>query len=135
MFPLNQTEYEINTRFREKYTVAKARTDRLKNSPIPYMQKLLNSDIFKKKWLCMDSISVLLVTSLPSTKGCISYYLYLYIFNCKKWNLVLILHHFINKYLSSHSWYYGLFSMMAIMAKNVDENCRLTIYYQLLLRN
>ena len=49
MFPLNQTEYEINTRFREKYTVAKARTDRLKNSSIPYMQRLLNSDILKKK--------------------------------------------------------------------------------------
>ena len=49
MFPLNQIEYEINTRFREKYAVAKARTDRLKNSSIPYMQRLLNSDVLKKK--------------------------------------------------------------------------------------
>jgi hypothetical protein len=46
MFPLNPTvhSYDIGTRFREKYKVANARTERLKTSSIPYMQRLLNSD-------------------------------------------------------------------------------------------
>ena len=44
MFPLNHTDYQMNTRFREKFKVANAKTDRLKNSAIPYMQRLLNSN-------------------------------------------------------------------------------------------
>ena len=40
MFPLNRTE--IQTRTKEKYVVQHASTDRLKNSAIPYMQRLLN---------------------------------------------------------------------------------------------
>ena len=45
MFPLNPTveSYELETRFREKYKVTNARTERLKTSSIPYMQRLLNS--------------------------------------------------------------------------------------------
>ena len=45
MFPLNPTmqSYQLETRFREKYKVTHARTERLKTSSIPYMQRLLNS--------------------------------------------------------------------------------------------
>ena len=45
MFPLNPVvnTYSLETRFREKYQVTHARTERLKNSSIPYMQRLLNS--------------------------------------------------------------------------------------------
>ena len=42
MFPLRQLQVE--TRNPEKFYVTKARTDRLANSAIPYMQKLLNSN-------------------------------------------------------------------------------------------
>ena len=44
MFPLNSKAHYMKTRFREKYTVTEARTDRLKNSAIPYMQSLLNNE-------------------------------------------------------------------------------------------
>ena len=57
MFPVNlikcthksldcqqQCECQLQTRNREKYKVQKARTDRLQNSSIPYMQRLLNMD-------------------------------------------------------------------------------------------
>ena len=47
MFPLNPQTYDIQTRFREKFQVTKCRTDRLKNSAIPYMQRLLNSELVK----------------------------------------------------------------------------------------
>ena len=40
MFPLNPSA--VNTRNPEKYLVQPAQTDRLKNSAIPYMQRLLN---------------------------------------------------------------------------------------------
>ena len=43
MFPLNPSR--VNTRHHEKYYVQPARTSRLKNSPIPYMQRLLNAGI------------------------------------------------------------------------------------------
>ena len=40
MFPLNPANQDVyNTRFREKYLVTKARTERFKSSAIPYMQK------------------------------------------------------------------------------------------------
>ena len=42
MFPLS-AENVANTRHHEKYFVQPARTDRLKNSAIPYMQRLLNN--------------------------------------------------------------------------------------------
>ena len=43
MFPLNPSR--VNTRHHEKYYVQPARTSRLKNSSIPYMQRLLNASI------------------------------------------------------------------------------------------
>ena len=43
MFPVNPVSYDLETRFREKFQVAKSRTERHKNSAIPYMQRLLNS--------------------------------------------------------------------------------------------
>ena len=48
MFPLNKVDYHIQTRSREKFQVQEARTERLKNSSIPYMQRLLNSEVIKK---------------------------------------------------------------------------------------
>ena len=41
MFPLNPSR--VNTRHHEKYYVQPSRTSRLKNSTIPYMQRLLNT--------------------------------------------------------------------------------------------
>ena len=49
IFPLNEVISPIETRFREVYKVTKSRTERLKNSAVPYMQRLLNSDAQKKK--------------------------------------------------------------------------------------
>ena len=43
MFPLNQQRNIVNTRNSEKFFVQPARTNRLQNSAIPYMQRLLNS--------------------------------------------------------------------------------------------
>ena len=42
MFPLNNKSHEMNTRVEDKYEVQFALTNRLKNSPIIYMQRLLN---------------------------------------------------------------------------------------------
>ena len=42
MFPLNPNKEALDTRFREKFKVDNSRTDRHKNSAIPYMQRLLN---------------------------------------------------------------------------------------------
>ena len=44
MFPLNKKQHEMNTRKKEKYKVNFANTNRMKNSPIIYMQKLLNEN-------------------------------------------------------------------------------------------
>ena len=49
IFPLNYVPSTIETRFREKYKVTASRTERLKNSAVPYMQTLLNLDKAKKK--------------------------------------------------------------------------------------
>ena len=49
MFPLNPANHGIRTRFHEKFKVNKARTERLKCSAIPYMQRLLNTDDMKKR--------------------------------------------------------------------------------------
>ena len=43
IFPLNDVELTMDTRFREKFKVTADRTERLKNSAVPYMQRLLNS--------------------------------------------------------------------------------------------
>ena len=42
MFPLNKKQHEMNTRNKEKYKVNFANANRIKNSPIISMQKLLN---------------------------------------------------------------------------------------------
>ena len=42
MFPMNMLKTEVNTRYPEKFFVQPARTERLKRSAIPYMQRLLN---------------------------------------------------------------------------------------------
>ena len=44
MFPLNKKQHDMETRMEEKYQVQFANTTRLKNSPIIYMQKLLNEN-------------------------------------------------------------------------------------------
>ena len=44
MFPLNERGTTPKTRFTEKFKVYHANTERLKNSPIIYMQNLLNED-------------------------------------------------------------------------------------------
>ena len=48
MFPLNIQKSEMKTRHKEKYKVQFANTERLKKSPIIYMQKLLNIDAEKQ---------------------------------------------------------------------------------------
>ena len=49
LFPLNENNHVMKGRNTEKYQVNFANTDRLKNSSLPYMQKLLNSDVKKIK--------------------------------------------------------------------------------------
>ena len=44
MFPLNKKKLKHNTRKKEKYIVFKANTERMRRSPIIYMQNLLNKD-------------------------------------------------------------------------------------------
>ena len=48
MFPLN-SESKYNFRTKEKYVVQKAKTDRLMNSAIPQLQRVLNLDHAKRK--------------------------------------------------------------------------------------
>ena len=43
LFPQNRTECEMETRNKEKYKVNHARTNRYKNSTVPYIQRKLNS--------------------------------------------------------------------------------------------
>ena len=45
MFPLNEKRHDMETRNEDKFKVQFANTTRLKNSPIVYMQKLLNENI------------------------------------------------------------------------------------------
>ena len=45
MFPLNQTECDLKTRSREKFHVTMSRTGRLKDSSVPYMQRLMNNNV------------------------------------------------------------------------------------------
>ena len=44
MFPLSKKKKRYNTRHREKYIVFKANTERMRRSPVIYIQKLLNKD-------------------------------------------------------------------------------------------
>ena len=45
MFPLNRNFTNVNTRFHEMYQVQHANTERLKRSPLIYMQNLLNEEV------------------------------------------------------------------------------------------
>ena len=52
MFPKREKEHLMQNRNSEKYEVQSAKTNRLKNSAIPYMQRLLNNqneDLRKRK--------------------------------------------------------------------------------------
>jgi hypothetical protein len=49
MFPKDIKSHDMNTRKEEKYNVQFANTERLQNSPIIYMQKLLNTDDSKRQ--------------------------------------------------------------------------------------
>ena len=50
IFPLN--DRDVNTRFHEKFEVTRANTDRLANSAIPFMQRLLNKNDRHKRAKC-----------------------------------------------------------------------------------
>ena len=43
LFPLNHTD-GVETRSQDKYRVLHANTDRLKDSAVPYLQRLLNAN-------------------------------------------------------------------------------------------
>ena len=43
MFPLNEIQHNMDKRSNEKFKVNHARTERYRHSPIPYLQRLLNS--------------------------------------------------------------------------------------------
>ena len=49
LFPLNKNIHNMESRMTEKFKVKFAHTERLKQSSIPYMQRLLNNDINKLK--------------------------------------------------------------------------------------
>ena len=42
LFPLNMKAHDMKTRHTEKYTVLKAHTNRLMNSAVPAIQRILN---------------------------------------------------------------------------------------------
>ena len=44
IFPLNPVDYHVDTRDREVFQVTMAHTKRLKQSAVPYMQRLLNAE-------------------------------------------------------------------------------------------
>ena len=44
LFPLARSDHSMKTRAREKFKVHHAKTNRYRNSAIPYMQRLLNTD-------------------------------------------------------------------------------------------
>ena len=43
LFPFNDRELIMQTRNQEKYNILHANTERLKNSTVPYIQRVLNS--------------------------------------------------------------------------------------------
>ena len=49
MFPLNIKKHSMNTRHKQKYKVQFSKSERLKKSPIIYMQTLLNEEETSKK--------------------------------------------------------------------------------------
>ena len=55
LFPLNDKEHEMRTRNTEKYKVLHANTERLRNSTVPYIQRVLNTMQGKTKWALTHS--------------------------------------------------------------------------------
>ena len=43
LFPLNDRDLIMQTRNQEKYKILHANTERLKNSTVPYIQRMLNN--------------------------------------------------------------------------------------------
>ena len=43
LFPLNDRDLTMQTRKKEKYKILHANTERLKNSTVPYIQRILNN--------------------------------------------------------------------------------------------
>ena len=43
LFPLNDRDLIMQTRKKEKYKILHANTERLKNSTVPYIQRILNN--------------------------------------------------------------------------------------------
>ena len=54
LFPLNSKDHDMKTREIMKYKVNKAKKERYKNSPVIYMQKLLNDDYKRKIISCKE---------------------------------------------------------------------------------
>ena len=50
MFPLQMTKHSMKMREGEKYFVQHAKTERLRKSAIPYMQRLLNQNQKEEEW-------------------------------------------------------------------------------------
>ena len=49
LFPLNNITHSMNLRNKEKYKVTHANTNRLMNSTVPYIQRLLNRQEHENK--------------------------------------------------------------------------------------
>ena len=49
IFPLKEKNYDMDIRNEEKFTVKYAHTERLNNSAVPYMQRLLNEEFKNNK--------------------------------------------------------------------------------------
>ena len=54
LFPLNNQKHGMTVRNPLKYQIKKANTERLKVSTIPYMQRILNDEVKKRKKDMMD---------------------------------------------------------------------------------
>ena len=72
LFPRNKSKHVMKRRYTKRFHVNKARTKRYKNSPVIYMQNLLNSHEDEKQSLLnfnLNHVSVDLYTrnSVPST--------------------------------------------------------------------
>ena len=49
LFPLTQSDHLMNTRNPEKYVVKIAKTERMRRSAVPFLQRLLNEDNVKQR--------------------------------------------------------------------------------------
>ena len=49
LFPLSENAHLMTTRNPERYVVKTANTERMRRSAVPFLQRLLNEDIYKQK--------------------------------------------------------------------------------------